>query len=289
MINYRMTDKKYIAELIESDLKKDLHIHTCYSDGTLRPEQVVDRWKSEGYEIIAITDHDGIKGSLIGMEYAEKAGITFIPGIEFDSEDELGKDLHILGYGFDYTDHDLKVKLTDILIKRAQRNDRMMNALNAKGYGITLDDIGEINDGRYVGKPTFAKILQKKGFVEKPQDAFETIFREPELKCIKKSTLPSKEVIDTIHAAGGLAVMAHPMEQRHLEESYAEFEPRLFKILDRMVEYGIDGIECWHPSADEVQSGILAEYADAHGLIKSKGSDFHTDDKPRTFERYHRP
>ncbi|MBQ6314591.1 MAG: PHP domain-containing protein, partial [Mogibacterium sp.] len=87
-------NNKNIAELIMSDMKKDLHIHTCYSDGIFTPEEVVDRWKAEGYKLIAITDHDGMDGSIIGMDYARGSGIMFISGIEFDSEDALGRDMH---------------------------------------------------------------------------------------------------------------------------------------------------------------------------------------------------
>ena len=277
------------AKLLTSDVRKDLHIHTCYSDGALTPREVIDRWKAEGYEMISITDHDGIEGSMAGYEYAAEAGITFIPGIEFDSEDDIGRDLHILGYGYDYENHDLREALTGIILERARRNDLMMAALNDMGCGITLDDIGSVNEGRFVGKPTFALILARKGIISNPNDAFNTLFREPSIRSIRKKTLASKQVIDVIHAAGGLAVMAHPMEQRHLDETFEEFRPRLMMILDRMREYGIDGIECIHPSADEYQRELLGEYADRYGLLRTKGSDFHSDHHKRDFTRYHRP
>lgn len=277
------------AELIMSDVKKDLHIHTCYSDGTLTPEEVVDRWHSEGYKMIAITDHDGIEGSMIGMDYALGIGITFIPGIEFDSEDPLGTDIHILGYGIDYNCNELRHALLDIIIKRAQRNDALMNALNEMGYGITLDDIGQENEGRYVGKPTFARILKKKGFIDNPQDAFKTIFQKPSIKQIVKATYSSKDVIDLIHTAGGLAFFAHPMEQRRHDESFDEFRPRLYELLDTMRDYGVDGIECFHPSASAEQSELLTDYAIKNGLLRSQGSDFHTDTHKRDFSIYHRP
>lgn len=277
------------AELIMSDLKKDLHIHTCYSDGALTPAEVVDRWQAEGYQLIAITDHDGIEGSMIGMDYALGKGIRFIPGIEFDSEDPLGKDMHILGYGFDYNSREMRVVLRDVMLKRARRNDALMSALNNLGYEITLDDIGRINDGRYVGKPTFARILKNKGYIDNPQKAFTSIFRDPSIRYITKETFSSKDIIDVIHAAGGLAFFAHPMEQRHLDESFEEFRPRLYQLLERMKEYGIDGIECYHPSASEEQSQLLKEYAEANGLLISRGSDFHSDSGKRDFSRYHRP
>lgn len=278
-----------LRKLIESDLKKDLHMHTQYSDGALTPKEVIDMRVAEGYELLAITDHDGIGGSVAGFPYAKEIGIPFIYGIEFDSEDPLGKDIHMLGYGFDPEDEAFLDKLIEVLTCRNERNERYRKALNRMGYDITPEEVKSVNKGRYVGKPTFATILVNKGVVSSIPEAFSTIFREPELKSIEKVTLPSEEVVQVIHDAGGLAVMAHPMEQRKRDESFADFEPRMYRIIDRMMEYGIDGIECFHPSASEMQSGLLVSYAEKHGMMITRGSDFHSLEGKRDFERYHRP
>lgn len=281
--------KDDLRALIESDLKKDIHMHTCFSDGTLTPEEVLDMRAEEGYELLAITDHDGIDGSVRGRKHAEELGIHYISGIEFDSEDGLGKDIHMLGYGFDPENPVLKEALWGILKERDDRNRRLLAALNRKGYDISWDEIWAINEGRFVGKPTFATVLRNKGYVKTKDQAFNTIFREPDIKCIKKKTLPTSQVVELIHMAGGLAVLAHPMEQRRLDESFEEFRPRLYWILDRILKYGIDGLECHHPSADPYQQELLVEYAKDHGLMITEGSDFHTLYDKRSFKRYHRP
>ncbi len=287
-INNGKSNKEITKELMVCDVKKDLHIHTCYSDGELTPEQVVDRWISEGYELIAITDHDGIDGSIIGQDYAAGLGIEFIRGVEFDSEDELGKDLHILGYGIDYGNSKLQDSLHEMSLRRERRNNQLLEAINNLGYEITPDDIAKVNKGRYIGKPTFAEVMKKKGYIENYQYAFDTVFRHDSIRKVKKETFSTKEIIDLIHEADGVAVMAHPMEQRHRNESYEDFVPRLDEILSRMIYYGIDGIECFHPSANEEQARKLKKYADEHDLIVTRGSDFHSDKLRRDFSRYHR-
>ena len=274
--------------LIESGLKKDLHMHTRFSDGELTPKELIDMRAAEGYELLAITDHDGVGGSVSGAKYAESLGLRFIYGIEFDSLDELGKDLHILGYGFDPEDEEFMDTLLFVTDERRARNDRFMECLNRKGYEVSMDEIRAVNQGRYVGKPTFATVLMQKGYVSDVREAFDTIFRDEDLRAIKKVTLQTKDVIEVIHNAGGLAVMAHPMEQRRRDESFEEFKPRMYAIMDRMIEYGIDGIECFHPSASPVQSELLLRYASEHGLMITRGSDFHTVD-PRNYDIYHRP
>lgn len=292
MKHYKITKdftKDDLRSLIESGLKRDLHMHTLYSDGALTPREVLKMRVDEGYQLLAITDHDGVEGSVYGEKYADEFGIEYISGIEFDSEDELGKDLHMLGYGFDPDHPTFNLAIGKILKQRNDRNNRFLEALNAMGYNITYDELKAVNDGRFMGKPTFATVLIKKGVVRSHTEAFNTIFQEPEIKCIKKKTLHTKDVVDIIHEAGGLAVLAHPMEQRHRDETFEQFKPRMYQILDRMVSYGIDGLECHHPSADYLQQQMLVAYANEHGLMITEGSDFHSHDSRRDFSRYHMP
>jgi predicted metal-dependent phosphoesterase TrpH len=61
----------------------DLHIHTVYSyDGTASVPAVLARAKQVGLDVIAITDHDEIKGALKAFDLAPAFGIEVIPGIE---------------------------------------------------------------------------------------------------------------------------------------------------------------------------------------------------------------
>ena len=291
MIHFKISEefnKDDMRALIESDLKKDLHMHTRYSDGELTPQELIDMRAAEGYELLAITDHDGIGGSVAGSTYAESLGLQFIYGIEFDSEDVLGKDLHILGYGFDPHNEEFMDTLIYVTDERRIRNEKFRECLNKRGYNITPEEIWAVNNGRYVGKPTFARVMVQKGIVKEIREAFDTIFKEPDLKAIKKVTLSTQEVVEVIKKAGGLAVMAHPMEQRRPNETFEEFKPRLYELMDRMREYGIDGLECFHPSASPEQSELFVAYAKEHDLMITRGSDFHSKEN-RNYEIFHRP
>ena len=281
-------NKDDMRALIESDLKKDLHMHTRFSDGEMTPQELIDMRVAEGYELLAITDHDGIGGSVAGAQYAESIGLQFIYGIEFDSEDVLGKDLHILGYGFDPHNEEFMDTLIYVTDERRNRNERFRDCLNKRGYGITPEEIWNVNNGRYVGKPTFATVMVQKGIVKDVKEAFDTVFKEEDLKAIKKVTLSTQEVIKVIQNAGGLGVMAHPMEQRRPNESFEEFKPRMYELIDKMVEYGIDGLECFHPSASPEQSELFVAYAKEHGLMITRGSDFHSKEN-RNYDIFHRP
>lgn len=66
----------------------DLHLHTIYSyDGTASLAAVLTRAKQIGLDVIAVTDHDEIRGALKAMELASSYGVEVIPGIEITTAD----------------------------------------------------------------------------------------------------------------------------------------------------------------------------------------------------------
>ena len=82
-----------------------------------------------------------------------------------------------------------------------------------------------------------------------------------------------KDVVDIIHKAGGIAFLAHPFEYRI--SNTMEFVEELRK------ERELDGIECFHPSAEvDNRIELLIEYARKNNLYISGGSDYHGSKKP---------
>ncbi|MEM4565273.1 MAG: CehA/McbA family metallohydrolase [Archaeoglobaceae archaeon] len=77
-------------------LKAELHVHSRYSDGLDSVEKLVREAIKKGIEIISITDHDTLNGSLSAIELveAEKLEIIVIPGIEVSTRSG-----HLLAYG----------------------------------------------------------------------------------------------------------------------------------------------------------------------------------------------
>ncbi len=75
--------------------KLGLHIHTTLSDGRQSPEQVAERYKQNGYDAIALTDHwhYGAGGQL--------AGLHILSGCEYNSRghDATAGVMHIVGIG----------------------------------------------------------------------------------------------------------------------------------------------------------------------------------------------
>ena len=265
--------------------KSDMHIHSRYSDGVLKPEAIVDRWKSEGYTRIAITDHDGIQGSIKAYEYAQGLdGIEVVPGVEFDSSNELDKDLHILGYNINYSSKELNEAISTLRGWREERNKEMLKILQDSGYDIDWEEVRGAGGGDYVAKPHFAIALVEHGYAESVSEVFAKIFKKhSQMNAFDKRTMHSSDIVRIIHEAGGVAVLAHPMEQMRDDESREEFYPRMYELLDEFRSYGIDGIECYHPSANPEDSALIAKYADKYDLMITCGSDFHWDEIGRVY------
>jgi predicted metal-dependent phosphoesterase TrpH len=68
--------------------KADLHIHTTYSfDGTASVHEALESAKHAGLDVIAITDHDEVQGSLEACAISSEYGLQVIPGAEVSTNE----------------------------------------------------------------------------------------------------------------------------------------------------------------------------------------------------------
>ena len=69
----------------------ELHCHSAYSflDGASHPEELAARAAELGYETLALTDHDGVYGSLEFAHAAKAVGLRPITGAEVTLEGRL--------------------------------------------------------------------------------------------------------------------------------------------------------------------------------------------------------
>ncbi len=247
----------------------DLHVHTYYSDGTKSPEEVVRMAKENGVSVIAITDHDGTDGIPEAMEAGKKYGVKVIPGIEI-SVDHRGGEMHILGYNVDLNNEGF-IKAVELMRKRrAERNEALFKAFAEIGIVITEEDIREFAFSDYIGKPQFARVLQKRGLVESTVEAFASkdFFKSDVIRRIPREKPKPEEGIRIISEAGGIPVLAHPFTLRQTME-------QLDATLNELEGYGLMGMECYYSGHDELQTEGFLELARRHGLMITAGSDYH--------------
>ncbi len=270
----------------------DYHIHSYYSDGTMSPVELVKKYKKEEYDIIALTDHDGIGGLKEAFIAGESLEIKVIPGVELSTEytfadaggKEITADLHMLGYNFDVENKELLDTLAELKVRRKARNDKLVAALNARGYNIDLAALEAESKGGYVGKLNIARLLVDRGVIEKTADAWtsEEIFAAPEIKKIKKVKLSAQEGVSILKNAGGMPVLAHPAKTRGIGvRGSAEFWENLEIIISSLKKIGLKGVECYHPNHSEEESYKLFKLAEKYHLHVTEGSDFHGKENER--------
>ncbi|MDO4394301.1 MAG: PHP domain-containing protein [Bacillota bacterium] len=271
--------------------KIDYHIHTIYSDGGSEPEQIVRTAAAKGIETVAITDHDGIDGVETAIKVGKECGVNVITGIEFATEYGDGDVLHILGYGFDSKNKMLTDILEYINEERNKRNLRLIALLGNMGYEISMEEIRSQRNNDFIGKPNIARMLQAKGYIRDWLDAFKPgeFLESPEAKEIKKTKIDATEAVKVISKAGGIPVLAHPIQIKdEREPDDCAFYDKVDNIVTDLKDKGLRGIECYHPDQDREQTIKFLDLAEKHGLNVSRGTDFHYADynNPKTTADY---
>ena len=261
--------------------KTDMHLHTYYSDGILSPAEIVKRAKKLGYDIVAITDHDGTGGVGEALAAAEAIGdIEVIPGIELSADErflDATVNLHILGYRINIDNAPLSDELAAIRARRDVRNGKLTEALRLMGYDIDLAELNANKKG-YIGKPDIARYMAEKGYIKSAKEAFQPgrFLESPEIKAIRKEKLGAARAIELITGAGGIAVLAHPAKIKKIgERGGTEFYGNLDVLIGRLKGYGLKGVECYHTEHSEDEAMRLVELAEKYHLHITEGSDFH--------------
>jgi len=251
----------------------DLHIHSSCSDGKYSPAQVVSMAAASGVDVLALCDHDSIDGVVPAREAGKDAGVTLITGVEFSCVWEGSKrtytDIHMLGYGFSPEDAALQGALREFQAFRAARNERIVTNVNAvlQRQGRDGLDFAAVQQrsGGSIGRPHIALELMARGYVADVEEAFKRYL----VPCnVEKRFFPVQEAIEMLHAAGGVAVLAHPP---YITPTRAEMQI----ILDSLTDLGLQGIEVYNNGATKADIDWYLAQARYRGLVATGGSDFH--------------
>jgi 3',5'-nucleoside bisphosphate phosphatase len=262
----------------------DLQAHSVHSDGSLPAAEVVERAAAAGVELFALTDHDTVDGVPEAEAKARELGLRFSPAAELSAVHGGHEDLHILGYELDVADRDLVAILEDYRGDRARRIEAMADRLRALGF--ELDDaplVARREAGKPIGRPHLADaVLAHPGNAQRLAD--EGIHGRDELfppylvpgakAYVARSRPTVAEAIGVIHAAGGVAVWAHPFWD-------VDAPDEAIATLETFVAAGLDGVECFYVTHTEAQTRLLHDVATRHGLLTTGSTDFHGPDHGR--------
>jgi predicted metal-dependent phosphoesterase TrpH len=257
----------------------DLQSHSVHSDGTLPAAEVVRLAREAGVQLLALSDHDTVDGVDEALRTADElGGIRVMPAVEISAVQDAYEDLHILGYGIDHHDERLRTQLARFRGDREVRAERMQHALEELGWAI---DESVLDARRAAGKPIGRPHLSQAAF-NHPANAqliaehgFETFsdllvhYLIPGKAAYRARTFPQvPDAIALIHAAGGVAVWAHPFWDIDASEA-------VVATVDRFLEFGIDGVEVFYVAHSREQTHLLDDVCADRELLTTGSADFH--------------
>lgn len=244
----------------------DLHCHTTLSDGSLGIEDIIVQAKRTGVDFISITDHDTMSSISRAKVLGERYGIQTIPGVELSAWDKTrNRKVHILCYAPQKPDRLEGICIKACEIRKQCAKEMVQNVMDR--YPITAESVMKHATGsKSIFKQHIMHALIDYGYTTHFYGRLnDELFNLETGSCVVEREYPDVNfVLDLIHSARGVAVMAHPVYYNSLD------------LLEELAQKGkLDGVEAYHYTADDAQQKKILEIAEKYNLIVTGGSDFH--------------
>lgn len=248
----------------------DLHTHSTASDGTFAPAEVFAAAAELQLSAVALTDHDTVAGleefMAAGREHPE---CEAVPGVELACMLYM-REIHILGLFIDRRSTALMEFLEKCRLERAKRNRDIFLKLHFLGYDVdeSMPEFGN-KPLDAIGRPHFARALMARYGFTTTQSVFDKLLGHNRPAWVPRRLPAPADAIAAIHAAGGIAVWAHPVMRDGNERAF------LNRACRKMAVQGLDGIEAYYSLFSANETAMVTEAAEKYSLALSGGSDFH--------------
>lgn len=243
----------------------DLHIHSIISDGTAQPSEIVMTAAASNLKLIALTDHDSILGVKEALETGKKAGLPVLPAVEMDNE--WRHELHIIGLDVD-PDNPTLLRALEIARDRRERRNKIIYR-NLKEAGFDVQPLVQRPESMTT-KLHIAHALIKAGYADDVRDAFSKYLRPGRPGYYTERRFTPQQVIDIIHIADGLPILAHPCHIRDNPHG----------LIRELYDLGLMGLEAYYPSSTPRQTEMYVSIARQYQMLVTCGSDYHGDNRP---------
>lgn len=262
----------------------DLHVHSCCSDGSFTPKELVEYALTHNITAFALTDHDTTDGLTEAISYAaslsdkvsdknpEGKTLEVIPGIEFSTEYQ-GRDIHIVGLFLDYENPLFTKQLSDFVASRDARNERMCALFQERGIDISCQKLTEAFPGAVITRAHYARYLLEHGYVKSMNEAFDRYVGDHAPCFVPRQKVTPAQAVELIRAVGGVSVLAHPT-------LYHMSSTRLEQLIKDLKAAGLQAIEGIYATYSPSETSQMQSLARKYGLAISGGSDFHGSNKP---------
>ena len=261
----------------------DMHTHTGASDGKGSALDLLRASRKKGLRAVAVTDHDTVESAqwCYGyirhiMESGMDADVTMVPGVEFSSymmrrgETDI---VHVLGLGVDPFEDGLCSWCDRLGSAHEEQLFDLLGVARSKGLGLEPDAEARVLMRSSWGRGDIAREEVLMGRFESVHDAYTALWGTTRETIDLRQYIPAEQAVETIHCAGGLAVLGHPLR----DEMQRCMIPLVDAVerMDILVACGLDGAECYYSAFELSQCEGLENAARKRSLIVSAGSDHH--------------
>jgi 3',5'-nucleoside bisphosphate phosphatase len=249
----------------------DLHFHSRASDGALSPEEVIRRAHDRGATLVALTDHDCLRGLDEAGRTAYELGLPFLTGVEISTTwGSKGQTIHIVGLGVDAAHEELAGGLAGVRRGRVERAHEMAGQLADVGIEDAFEGAMQwCHNPELISRTHFARFLVESGRVKDVRTVFRKYLTPGKPGYVPHQWASVPDAVGWIVAAGGVAAIAHP-GRYDLGRTLTE------RLIDDFKSAGGEAIEVAsgsHSLDDMHKYALIAQRFD---LWSSAGSDFHS-------------
>jgi 3',5'-nucleoside bisphosphate phosphatase len=254
---------------LSPDASIDLQLHTTYSDGRWSAEQLFDHLAAEGFDLVAVTDHDRVDTVASVQQLGEQKGVSVLTAVEISAQ-WRGKMADVLCFGFDPEEGALRVVADHIRQRAAENAQEVYDELERRGYRFPRrDEILAARQGKLRVAHDCAKLLMEHDYVKDWPEAYK-IIRDAGYREMKAGLA---ETVEAVHSGGGIALIAHPGRGKLEPLMFTDYTPQWLDEL--RAEIPLDGIEVYHPTHTPELIATYQSYVEQHNLLFSAGSDSH--------------
>jgi len=256
----------------------DLHIHTTASaDAHHAPREIFSLSRELGLRCIAFADHNSIDSVSEGLALQSEFGVEFITGVELNTE-LAGRDIHLLGYGFDPRSRALREWFTEINARFREVAERRVKRFVKLGLKLTMEQVERHAAGKLPTGSSFLDALAEdadnrrhplvRPYLVGPKSENPYVNFYFDTMCnggpadVGEASLPAIESVARLLAVKAVPVVAHPREMSEGD-------------LRALIDAGLMGVEAFCSYHDAALSARWRELAARHNLLITAGSDFH--------------
>ena len=248
-------------------MKADLHNHSYYSDGVLSPTEVVRLASQAGCDLFSLTDHDTTDGITEAQLEADSLNLNLVIGVEISA---LWRNMaiHILGLGIDINNDTLQTGLEHNQKLRKERAEKIALGLWRSGIKDALEKTQAFSKTNMLTRTHFAQMLISEGYCKDMKSVFRRYLSGKKPGGVSVQWEGYDDVVKWIHAAGGKALIAHPLRYRMTNTKIKNM------LIDFKNAYG-DGLEVVTGTSTQDEINLSSQWTKDYNLLASCGSDFH--------------